>query len=384
LERNEVDEGSVTTNETIGWLAIEDTGGCVELDFSGRGGPADVPFQSIVTDDLTVAAGGDIHGAPDGWNDGCNGGEGATFEAGCFTNTPVVLANKRTRNEEDGGWLRQCGISTTGINVTIDEDRSTNNERNHAREGISVLAFGESVTTPVTLSYLQIKQLDRLVTFEWETSTETLNVGFNLWGKLKGKWEQLNRRLIPSNRLDKLAPSQYKRDIRLSAYQRDQITEFGISSVDVSSKDEFYGPFKAGDSYGEASIPQPIDWQTIKAEYEQRMLSRGFILINGRWRKQPSNTSIEALEQPRIDILIEKTGLQRISYEQIKALGVDWQGIRAREIAVSRQGKSVPRVAVGNKGVFGEGSSIEFFAIAPNNDDALYTNTNVYQLQLNR
>ena len=384
LERNEVDEGSVTSNETIAWLVIEDTNGCEILDFSGRGGPSAVPFQSIVTDDLAVADGGDIHGVPDGFSQGCNAGEGAVFENGCFTNTPVALANKRSRNEEDGGWLRQCGITTTGINVTIDEDRSTDGERNHVAESISVLAFGESFTTPVTLSHLQIKQLNRLVTFEWETSTETLNIGFNLWGKLDDKWEQLNTRLIPSNRFDKLAPSQYKRNIRLSAYQRDQITEFGISSVDVSGKDEFYGPFNAGDTYGEASIPQPIDWQSIKAEFEQRMLSRGFKLIDGRWRKNSTVNPITPTQESRIDILIQESGLYRITYEQIKALGVEWEGVRTREIAVSRQGNAVPRVAIGENGIFGEGSSLEFYATAPQGDDALYTDTNVYQLQLSR
>lgn len=383
LERSEVDEGSISDDEQIAWLAIEDTGGCETLDFSGLGGPASVAFQAIVTDDLAAgAAGGDIHDAPDGWNDGCNASEGATFEMGCFTNTPVVLANKRTRNEGDGGWLRQCGISSTGLTVTIDEDRSTDNERNHADEGISVLAFGQAFSTPVTLSQIAITQLDRTVNFSWETSTETFNIGFNLWGKIGNDWRQLNRRLIPSNRRDKLAPHSYKKRIRLSAYQRDQISQFGISSVDVHGKDEFFGPFVAGQSYGEQAIPEPIDWQSIKASFDQRMLSKGYRFIHGRWQKPRDQPTVSP--ETRIDISIDQTGLYRITHDDLVALGIDWQGEKTRDIAISHKGKAVARFVTGSRGQVTSNTGIEFFATIPQNEDALYTKTNVYQLQLDR
>lgn len=382
LERGEVDEGNVTMDETVAWLAIEDTGGCVTLDFSTLGGPSSVPFQSIVTDDLASGApGGDIHNAPDGWSNGCNAGEGATFEAACFTNTPVVLAHLRSRNEEESIGLRQCGISTTGLTVTIEEDRSRDNERNHVDEAISVLAFGQAFSTPVTLSYIHIQQIDRKVSFAWETATETLNIGFNLWAKLGNQWIQINKKLIPSNRQDKLQPSNYQHDIRLSAHQRDQITAFGISSVDVSGKDEFFGPFQSGQSYGETAIPEPIDWTAIKQEHDQSLLARGYQFIDGKWRKARTTDSNT---QPRIDIQINEPGFYRITYEQLKANGIDWAGQRSRDIAISLQNTAVARLVKANRGRFGAGSWIEFYAVPPQGNNGLYTATNVYQLQLNR
>ena len=193
LERNEVNNGSITMDERIAWLAVESSNGCVTLDFSSLGGPAAVPFQSIITDDLDDnVPGSDIHDGVDGFtngnNSGCQSDEGATFANGCFTTTPVVLANKRTRNELDGGWLRQCFIGSNEIRLTIDEDRDRDDERGHALEGVSVVAFGQSFTTPVTLSRIEISQNDRDVALEWETATETFNIGFNIWGKVDQNW----------------------------------------------------------------------------------------------------------------------------------------------------------------------------------------------------
>lgn len=384
LERSEVNNGSITDNETIGWLVVENTGSsCVTLDFSTFGGPAVVPFQSIATDDLAQGApGGDIHGPVDGWNDGCNTNEGAEFAAMCFTNTPVVLANKRTQNE-DGGWLRQCRISTNEIRLTVDEDRDRDNERNHTAEGVSVLAFGLSFNTPVTLSHVEIKQLGRSVFFEWETSTETYNIGFNLWGQLNGEWRQLNKRIISSHRKDQLSPNQYSKRVKLSKYEYGQITQFGVSSVDVSGKDEFFGPFEANDSYGEQSIPLPIDWSYVKAQYEQRMTSKGYRLINGRWRKN-SNEHQGLVGSSRIDMRISETGLYRVSFDDISALGLDWSDERVRHIAVTHKGKPVARYIRGQKGYFTPGSMIEFFAAVPRGSNARYIDANVYQLQIDK
>lgn len=394
LERNEVNNGSITMDERIAWLAVEDSGGCVTLDFSSFGGPAAVPFQSIITDDDDdTVAGSDIHDAVDGFTDGNNRGcqtdEGATFASGCFTTTPVVLANKRTRNEIDGGWLRQCFIGSNEIRLTIDEDRDRDNERSHALEGVSVVAFGQSFTTPVTLNQIEISQNNRDVYLNWETATETFNIGFNVWGKVEQNWEQLNKRLIPSHRRDKLRPKHYQHHLRLSPYQRDQITEFGISSVDTSGKDEFFGPFLANTRYGEQSIPEPIDWSTIKLEFENRMLAQGLRFIRGRWVKPETDEHQDG--QQRIDLHITQTGMYSIRYEDLLSQGIEWDGVAARHIAITHKGKAVARRVVPKPSVlgdvqpvFGAGAHIEFFATTALSTDALYIHDNVYQLQLDR
>ncbi|MGH1428384.1 MAG: C25 family cysteine peptidase [Arenicella sp.] len=386
LQRSEVNNGTITSDETIAWLAVENTGAsCVTLDLSTLGGPASVPFQSIVTDDIAQGAPGDIHGPVDGWNDGsnngCNANEGAEFASMCFSNTPVVVANKRTHNEE-GGWLRQCNISTNEIRLTIDEDRDRDNERNHADEGISVLAFGMAFNTPVTLSHIAINQLGRNMTFDWETSTETFNIGFNLWGELNGEWVQLNKRIIPSKRKDQLQPNSYSKRIKLSAFQYEQMTQFGVSSVDVSGKDEFFGPFESGERYGKQVIADPIDWSKVKAQYVQRMKSKGYHLKNGIWQKLALKK--DARLPTRVDMTIPETGIYRVSYEDIKALGVDWFNQKNRHIAVTYKGEPVARYILGRQGRFKPGSSIEFFATVPLGNDARYIDANVYQLQLDQ
>ncbi len=383
LERSEVDDGSITMDETIAWLVVEDTGGsCITLDLSGLGGPAAVPFESIATDALVQgAAGGDIHGSVDGWDNGSNANEGAEFTAGCFTNTPVVVASKRTHIGGDGGWLRQSNISTAEIRLTVDEDTDRDTERSHTREGVSALAFGAAFNTPVTLSHFAIDQIGRNVSFDWETSAETFNLGFNLWGNLAGEWQQLNNRLIPAHRKDQLRSNRYSRNVRLTPYQYEHITEFGISSVDVSGKDEFFGPFEAGESYGEQVIPNPIDWSAIKAQYVQRMASKGYQEVNGIWRKSNASPNIQQGTH-RIDIRIPETGLYRITYDDINALGIDWGNVKKRNIAVTFKGKPVARFISGAQNQLRSGSAIEFFASTPTGDDARYIDQNVYQLQL--
>jgi len=287
LERSEDIDGAVTRDETIAWLAVERTRGCETLDLSAKGGPSAVNFQSIVTDQFDDGAPGDTDGfdAVDGWSDGCNANEGATFEAGCFTTAPVVLANKRSFNEGDGGWLRQCLINTNEVRLTIDEDQDSDGERNHADESSSILAFGPAFTTPVTMSEVSVSVTDKTVNFEWQTSTETFNIGFNLWGEFNGDWVRINRKLIPSDARDKLAPSDYKQTVRFESKHRGQIQNFGVSSIDVNGKEEFFGPFVDGETYGEQAIPEPIDWQMVRAKYNQRMQRRGLVMDVGLNRR---------------------------------------------------------------------------------------------------
>jgi len=389
LERSEDIDGAVTMDETIAWLAVERTRGCETLDLSAKGGPSAVNFQAFVTDAFDAGAAGDTDGfnALDGWNDGgsagCNANEGATFEDGCFTTAPVVLANKRSRNEDDGGWLRQCVINTSEVRLTIDEDQDTDGERNHADESASILAFGPAFTTPVTMSQVTISATDRAVDFSWQTATETFNIGFNLWGEFNGGWVRLNRKLIPSGARDKLSPSDYDRTIRFKPNQRGQITKFGVSSLDVNGKEEFFGPFVDGESYGEQAIPEPIDWKLVRAKYTQRMQSRGYVFSNGRWVK-PAVRGGTSEGAQWLNISTAEQGIYSLSYAVVIAAGLNWNNQPLKHIALSFKGQPIARHIVSNDNVFNAGDSIEFLALAPQGHDALYIDEAVYQLKLDR
>lgn len=385
LERSEDIDGAVTRDETIAWLAVERTRGCETLDLSAKGGPSAVNFQSIVTDAIDDGEPGDTDGfdAVDGWSDGCNANEGATFEMGCFTTAPVVLANKRSFNEGDGGWLRQCLISTNEVRLTVDEDQDSDGERNHADESSSILAFGPAFTTPVTMSKVTVSVTDNLADFSWQTSTETFNIGFNVWGEFNGDWVQLNNRIIPSGARDKLTPSDYDQTIRFKSQHRGQITNFGVSSLDVNGKEEFYGPFVDGEVYGESAVPEPIDWQAVRAKYIKRMERRGFVYSQGRWVR-PAVKGGAGNGSEWLNITAAQQGIHSLSFADVIASGLDWEGKELRDIALSFKGQPVARHIVSADKFFNAGDTIEFLALAPQGHDALYIDETVYQLKLDR
>lgn len=370
LERNEDYDGAVTVDETIAWLAVERTTGCETLDLSAKGGPSAVNFESIVTEEVV-----------DGWSDGCNGGEGASFTAGCFTTTPVVLANKRSRNEEDGGWFRECGISTTSINLTIDEDQESDGERNHVDESASVLAFGPAFSTPVTMSKVSVSTTENAADFSWQTATETFNIGFNLWGEFNGNWVRLNKNMVPSAARDKLTPSDYDQTIRFKSKHRGQISKFGVSSLDVNGKEEFFGPFVDGEVYGEQAMPEPIDWQAVRAKYTQRMQDRGYAFSNGRWVK-PAVRGGASDGTEWLNITTAQQGIYSLSFDEVLASGLDWSGEALQNIALSFKGQPIARHIVSTDDLFNTGDRIEFLALPPQGHDALYINATVYQLTL--
>jgi len=126
LERSEIENGSVVTAETIGYLAMENATGT----FTDSNGDS-VEYKAF------------SHNGVRGWDNPC---VAASFPGGAFSTTPIVMASKRTRNNPDGGWVRRCSLNSSGIGIKIDEDRETegDNERGISlaqAESISVIAF---------------------------------------------------------------------------------------------------------------------------------------------------------------------------------------------------------------------------------------------------
>tara|TARA_R110001592_G_scaffold138511_5_gene357761 strand:+ start:63116 stop:67732 length:4617 start_codon:yes stop_codon:yes gene_type:complete len=76
----------------------------------------------------------------DGWSDGCDN----VSYAGSYSATPIVVATMSSRNEKDGGWLRECSVNSSRIQLTVDEDTSQDSERNHSKEDASLLIFSSS------------------------------------------------------------------------------------------------------------------------------------------------------------------------------------------------------------------------------------------------
>ncbi len=126
LERSETTNfGSVTTNETIGWIAFPSGSSGSLRDINGQS----INWEARLTP-LNIR----------GISNGCFTN---TFSAAPFANARVV-ATKATRRGGDGGWLRRCSLSNTAIGLQVDEDTTLNVERNHIDESASILAFSGS------------------------------------------------------------------------------------------------------------------------------------------------------------------------------------------------------------------------------------------------
>jgi MSHA biogenesis protein MshQ len=63
------------------------------------------------------------------------------FSVSGFTSTPTLLASKRTRNGNNGGWLRRCAVSKTGVSLINEEDMTKDAERGHVVEPFSYFLF---------------------------------------------------------------------------------------------------------------------------------------------------------------------------------------------------------------------------------------------------
>lgn len=134
LERSEVNDGVVTQNESVAYLAIENGQSGSFTDKNGFS----VNYETLLSANTI-----------DGWDDGCDNVNFTTS----FTGIPVVFAHQATRSDTDGGWIRRCALSASAIGLTIDEDQDADTERAHSAERANILAFSgnfayDSTATP--------------------------------------------------------------------------------------------------------------------------------------------------------------------------------------------------------------------------------------------
>ena len=144
LERLETGSGNVNEfnglplqDETIGWLAVEQGIGSFEVD-------GETIFYDF-----------DVSGGITGWD---NGGGTANFTQ-TFDNAPLVAAQMNSRNGNNGGFLRRGAITTSGIDLIIDEDDFNDDERGHIAENVGFLAFSNGfvyIPEPSTMLLLAL------------------------------------------------------------------------------------------------------------------------------------------------------------------------------------------------------------------------------------
>ena len=123
LDRSETTNfGTVSVDETIGWIAFPNGSTGTLTDTSG----AEIGWDARIT--------------PDNITGNCVSN---TFSAISWPNARVV-GTKEGRDGSDGGWLRRCSITNTTVAFEIEEDMTLNDEQNHTSENASILSFSDS------------------------------------------------------------------------------------------------------------------------------------------------------------------------------------------------------------------------------------------------
>jgi len=221
----------------------------------------------------------------------------------------------------------------------------------------------DPATVPVTVSSFSATSTGDGVQFDWTTATETANVGFYLYGGSGSSWQRLTPQLIPSQQLDSLVPQTYSHTIAGVRMSR-----FALAEVDMHGQERLHGPYELGQSYGQRSNPEPIDWSSIRAEQPMKVA-----------RSLATRTATAS--PPAYALGVDTTGLYRVAYEDLAAAGFNLTSVPVGNIALTKQGRPIAlRVEPGKTpGVFGPGGFVEFFGEAL---DTLYTTTNVYRLAI--
>ncbi len=252
---------------------------------------------------------------------------------------------------------------------------------------VAQVTFGTITTVPVTLAKFQSFKAGPFLKLEWETADETFNVGFNIWtleGDQDESLRQLNDVLIRSASFDSIDVQSYQWSYYLD--RESNLDRVVISSVDINGKQEFFGPFDLGEDYGEDFTPQPIDWQSVHNEFVGKMQARGFRWVNNRWRKK----RFVSPDADRVQVGVKTSGVYRVTYEDLLATGVDWSNVKRADIAVSLNGKPIPRAIYAPKKrgnnksrrLFGPGSAIDFVGIEPSGDLSIYQDERFYQIHI--
>lgn len=248
------------------------------------------------------------------------------------------------------------------------------------------------VPTPVTVAYVHAERRNNsIVDFTWATDTETGNAGFNLYVKSEsGEMAQINRELIPSAVIDSLSRQDYSFSANTSA------DSFYIEDVGLQGETRMHGPFIVGESYGEPTSPsEEADYAAVAEEHRQKEEERQAQIVkdlklpaaafqtpaNGRASVFGASANFK-LEQT-LNFEIHQDGLYRVTYETLRAAGLELQGMPASNITLTRNGRSVPIFVQGKRSQrlssqFGPGGYIEFYATAL---DTLYTDASVYTLR---
>lgn len=408
------DEDGVTANVTANWT---------------------VGSTQSIDVDVSNAPSGALLGAWFDWN-----GDGDVADAGEFVSWNVVEGTNTLNLTVGSGFDWQSDTLYARFRIFSSAAAAPGGSLTQA-DSVGVATDGEVEDyvfgpgdLPVTLNaFTSEGAAGGEVTVRWQTASETDNVAFELWGRVGGEWQPLTE-LIQSQGMSSALPQSY--EVRIVAPPG--LTALQLIDYDSRGRTERFGSYRVGESYGELQRVRPIDWSGPRAERAERLRELGFTdtargrapsidprrgaetAPAARWKKlrsgdpvsgpdtrrhgaspivvetrrggppagvpggppgggPPSEGTVQIEPGAMTHVAVTEPGIQRLTYEALRAGGLDLAGVHTREIAVTWRGQPVDRWIDGPPS-FGPGSTIEFLGRPPEGEDALYIDANLYQI----
>jgi len=237
---------------------------------------------------------------------------------------------------------------------------------------------------PVTLAYFSSRQEGSSTLIEWSTATEVGTVGFNLYEKTP-----VGRRLLNSEALVAASfESTQRRDYSFHTIHAQKGPLF-LEEVDLTGRNEIKGPFEIGRTYGRRTKPSNIDWASVRAGLESHRLERDSLEKTSLEEKASDegglSQQVAVLGPPSLDrrsvtpgaqFLVSEKGLYRVRRDALLPFGIDLANLDKDGLIMSAGGEAVYfHLETGVNGF------VEFWGEPL---DTLYTDTNVYRLEVAR
>jgi uncharacterized repeat protein (TIGR01451 family) len=219
----------------------------------------------------------------------------------------------------------------------------------------------EPTPLPVTLSSFHAEPgANGKLVFTWTTDTETDNVGFYIFGLVNDEWVPLHKHLVRTKNGNSVAPLTYHLEADPA-----EADAFLLADVDTKGREHVHGPFPLGEwAVSQPAAMNAIPWAAIRQEHQAKLDVRQ----NG-WKKKDS---------PSVRLVVAADGLYRVTYEDLKAAGIDMGKVALAQLALFDRNGAVPMYVDGN-GTFGPGKAIEFYGKAA---ESLYSDRNHYTLRV--
>lgn len=217
-------------------------------------------------------------------------------------------------------------------------------------------------TLPVTLAGFSATRLDsERVSVRWSVATEAGTVGYRLYQGSDARALRQVSPLIAARGVDSLMEQSYTATISAA-----DSSPLYLEEIAAHGKTERFGPFAIGSTHGESLVYSEPPVASANAERQQAQVSED----------QARRTLQTVSPTPAVDVLVRRSGLQRVDLGAIESAGLSLQGRDASRLQLSVGGRAVP-FAISGDGQLRAGNHLEFYGEAV---DSLYTDTRPYRL----